>query len=198
MQVFRLAFKDASKAADKLIMNRKAFFIIAAITSCLTASALWSYVQTGSPAPEFRVSDGNGVSLDSSSLRGKVIVGFYESRDKIEENAQLKAVLKKYYSDNIDISAKNVFMLSVIDCSPANFMTRPIWRKGLVRNSEQNGLTVYGDWDGSMKQAYGMPDDESVFLLIDKKGVIKYIYPGRVPEKYFGGIKDLTGKLCME
>lgn len=179
-------------------MNRKILLLTAMIVPCLAASLLCAYVQTGSPAPGFRVSDGDDETLDSASLGGKVVVGFYESRDRIEENAQLKTVLRKYYSDNIDISAKNVFMLSVIDCSPANFMTRPIWKRGLVKNSEQNGLTVYGDWDGSMKQVYGMPDDESIFLLIDKKGVIRYIYPGKVPEKYFNGIKDLTGRLCLE
>jgi predicted transcriptional regulator len=49
-----------------------------------------------------------------------------------------------------------------------------------------------------MKQAYGLPDDESILIMIDKKGIIRYIYPGKVPEKYFTGIKDLIGKLCLE
>ncbi len=164
----------------------------------LLSSFIWALVETGQYAPVFTVSDGNDVVLNSDTLKGKVIVGFYEKRDTIEKNKQLKTVLQKYYYDNLDISSKNVFMLSVIDATPANFITRPIWKKSFIRNSEQNKVTVYGDWDGAMKEAYGMPDNESVFILIDKKGVIRYICPGKVPERYFNGIKELIGRLCLE
>lgn len=164
----------------------------------LFSSVIWALAEPGKYAPGFTVSDGNDVVLNSDAITGKVIVGFYENRDTIEKNKQLKTVLQKYYYDNLDISSKNVFMLSVIDATPANFITRPIWKKGFIRNSEQNNVTVYGDWDGAMKEAYGMPDNESVFILIDKKGVIRYICPGKVPEKYFAGIKDLIGRLCLE
>jgi predicted transcriptional regulator len=183
----------------KLFMNRRTVLSVAVIMSgLLVSSFIWAFAQTGTRAARFNVSDGNDVIMDSESLKGKVIVGFYEGRDQIEKNKQLKVVLQKYYFDNLEISSKNVFMLSVIDATPANFITRPVWRKRFIKNSEQNKLTVYGDWDGSMKQAYGLPDDESVFILIDKKGIIRYIYPGKVPEKYFTGIKELIGRLCLE
>jgi predicted transcriptional regulator len=162
------------------------------------SSFIWAFMQTGMRAPGFNVSDGNDIQLDSDSLIGKVIAGFYENRDEIEKNKQLKTVLQKYYFDNLEVSSKNVFMLSVIDASPANFITRPIWKKKFIKNTEQNRVNVYGDWDGSMKQVYGLPDDESIFIMIDKKGIIRYIYPGKVPEKYFNGIKDLIGRLCLE
>jgi predicted transcriptional regulator len=183
----------------KLFMNKRITLPLTVIISGLIVSSfVWAFVQTGTRAPRFNVSDGKNVMMDSESLKGKVIAGFYEGRDQIEKNKQLKAVLQKYYFDNLEVSSKNVFMLSVIDATPANFITRPIWRKGFIRNSEQNRLTVYGDWDGSMKHAYGLPDDESVFILIDKKGIIRFIYPGKVPENYFTGIKDLIGRLCLE
>lgn len=162
------------------------------------SSIIWAFAQTGIRAPRFNVSDGNDIQLDSDSLNGKVIAGFYENRDEIEKNKQLKTVLQKYYFDNLEVSSKNVFMLSVIDASPANFITRLIWKKKFLKNTELNRVNVYGDWDGSMKQAYGLPDDESIFIMIDKKGIIRYIYPGKVPEKYFDGIKDLIARLCLE
>ncbi len=179
-------------------MKKGIILSVVVLSFLLVSSLVWALVQTGSPAPEFNVSDGNDVVLNSDTIKGKVIVGFYEQKDQIEKNRQLKTVLQKYYYDNIAISSKNVFMLSVIDATSANFITRPIWKKGFIRNSEQNNVTVYGDWDGDMKEAYGMPDNESVFILIDKKGIIRYIYSGKVPEKYFTGIKDLIGRLCLE
>ena len=172
--------------------------VVTGILLIFISSFCWAFLQAGIRAPRFIVSDGNNVTLDSDSLKGKVIVGFYEGRDQIEKNKQLKAVLVKYHFDNLEGSSKNGFMLSVIDASPANFITRPIWKKNFIKNTELNRVNVYGDWDGAMKRSYGMPDDESIFIMIDKKGIILYIYPGRVPEKYFDGIKDLIGRLCME
>jgi peroxiredoxin len=172
--------------------------LAAVMISLLFSSFIWASAEPGKYAPGFTVSDGNDAMLDSDTLKGKVIVGFYEGRDTIEKNKQLKIFLQKYYYENIAISSKNVFMLSVIDATPANFITRPLWKKGFIRNSEQNRVTVYGDWDGSMKEAYGMPGNESVFILIDKNGIIRYIYPGKVPEKYFNAIKDLIGGLCLQ
>jgi len=162
------------------------------------ASGAFALVAAGSRSPGFNVTDGNDNALDSNSLRGKVIVGFYEDRDRIEKNTPLKNMLKDYYNDNLAVSAKNVFMLSVIDATPANFITRPIWKRTFIKNTELNKVSVYGDWDGSMKTAFGIPDDESTFMIIDKKGVIRYICSGKVPEKYFAGIKELIGRLCLE
>ena len=180
-------------------MNKNIILAVAVGVSVIFLSSfIWAFAQTGMRAPSFNVSDGHDVTLDSDSLKGKVVAGFYEGRDEIEKNKQLKAVLQKYYFDNLDISSKNVFMISVIDASPANFITRPIWKKKFLKNTELNRVNVYGDWDGSMKRVYGLPDDESIFIMIDKKGIIRYIYPGKVPEKYFDGIKDLIGRLCLE
>ncbi len=180
-------------------MNKNIILAVAVGVSVIFLSSfIWAFAQTGMRAPSFNVSDGNNMILNSDSLKGKVVAGFYEGRDEIEKNKQLKAVLQKYYFDNLDISSKNVFMISVIDASPANFITRPIWKKKFLKNTELNRVNVYGDWDGSMKQAYGLPDDESIFIMIDKKGIIRYIYPGKVPEKYFDGIKDLIRRLGLE
>ena len=180
-------------------MNKNIILAVAVGVSVIFLSSfIWAFAQTGMRAPSFNVSDGNNMILNSDSLKGKVVAGFYEGRDEIEKNKQLKAVLQKYYFDNLDISSKNVFMISVIDASPANFITRPIWKKKFLKNTELNRVNVYGDWDGSMKRVYGLPDDESIFIMIDKKGIIRYIYPGKVPEKYFDGIKDLIRRLGLE
>ena len=164
----------------------------------LLSQALWALAAIGTKAPEFSVSDGNDVQLNSAALKGKVIVGFYEDRDQKEKNKPLKIVLEKFYNDNLSISSNNVFMMSVIDATPANFITRSVWKKNFMKYSQLNRVTVYGDWDGSMKQAYDIPDGESTFIVIDKKGVIRYICAGSFPEKYFDGIKGLIGRLCLE
>jgi predicted transcriptional regulator len=180
-------------------MNKRIILLGAAVISgLLVSSIIWAFIQAGMLAPRFNVSDGNDIHLDSDSLKGKVIAGFYENRDQLEKNKPLKDVLQKYYFDNLEVSSNNVFMLSVIDASPSNFITRPVWKKKFIKNTELNRVNVYGDWDGAMKRAYGLPDDESVFILIDKKGIIRYIFPGKIPEKYFTGIRDLIGRLCLE
>jgi predicted transcriptional regulator len=194
--VHKVVLQKLKISADNL--NMKKAGILSGIFIAVLASTLFAFVTFGSYAPAFIVSDGNDIILDSSSLQGKVIVGFYEDRDQIEKNRLLKNVLIKYYADNLAVSVKNVFMLSVIDASPANFITKPIWKRTFIKNSQLNKVTVYGDWDGSMKGSYGFEEDESTFMIIDKKGVIRYICSGKVPEKYFEGIKEMISRLCQE
>jgi hypothetical protein len=57
------------------------------------SSIIWAFAQTGIRAPRFNVSDGNEIQLDSESLNGKVVAGFYENRDETQKNKQLKTVL---------------------------------------------------------------------------------------------------------
>ena len=65
--------------------------------------------------------------------------------------------------------------LPVVDCSPANWITKGFWAEGLTEASKKEGLTVYGDWDGDMRQAYGLPEEASSFLVVGPKGKIRYL-----------------------
>ncbi len=154
-------------------------------------------VREGAVAPQFRVMDGDGAWLDSHSLRGKVLVGFYENRH-VHKNDNLKRELNAFRDEWSSHSADTTFRLAITDASEANAMTRWIWKRNMRSKSAELGIRIYGDWDGSMRRAYGLPLDESIFLIIDKKGILRLVHAGEVPAEKFVEIKTLIKKLTIE
>ena len=65
-------------------------------------------------------------------------------------------------------------------------------------NSKKEGITLYGDWDGKMFTDYGMKDNESNFVIIDKKGFIRSRAAGKIEDEEIKKIIDLLNKLLEE
>ncbi|MCB2193085.1 MAG: peroxiredoxin family protein [Deltaproteobacteria bacterium] len=144
-------------------------------TLCLVWVPSAGAAQIGAQAPGFQVAAGDEQPLDLARLKGKVAVIFYEGRDQVEYSRALKKDLNSFYDQQpLDIQ-KLVVRVSVVDCSPANFITRGFWADGLKEASQKEGLTVYGDWEGDMRQAYQLPEDASSFVVVGPKGKIRYL-----------------------
>lgn len=161
------------------------------------ASSSWA-VSEGMPAPPFHVVDGNDRPLDLRSIKGRVVVGFYENKDCQEKNQPLKKMLRKFDEDGQKNSAPPVQKLAVVDSSYASVATRWIWKRKMLEAAEREKTPVYGDWDGSMKKAYAFPSKESIFFIIDKKGTVRYAKEGIVPAEAFERIKGLIRTLNLE
>ncbi|MGO9532716.1 MAG: hypothetical protein ACLPT6_07840 [Desulfobaccales bacterium] len=91
---------------------------------------------------------------------------------------------------------ENIFRLVVINCTDASFVTRPIWRTKLREGSMRQGMTIYGDWTGTMLQDYQMQDHDSNFLIIDGNGIIRYTAIGLIENGQFEKIKELLLNLA--
>lgn len=154
-------------------------------------------IDIGHKAPIFHVSSGDGRAATLDSIRGKVAVIFYETTDVIERNRSLKEDLKAFYNAQGNSVRENIIRLPIINCTSAGSFVN-MWKKSLIDNSSKEGLTIYGDWDGAMFSVYGMINNDSNFLIIDKGGTVRYISVGRIPDVYFQRIKDLLIKLIEE
>jgi len=158
----------------------------------------FALIQVNTKAPDFRIMDGNDRWLTLDDLKGKVVIGFYEHRSAIEKNQRLKDELHEYKKQWSQYSEGNSFSLAVVDANEANLFSKWVWEKKFREKSRELGITVYGDWDGSMKKAYGIPAEESVFMIIDKKGILRYCYAGRVPGVKFGHIREMIRTLVRQ
>lgn len=150
-------------------------------------------LEAGNLAPAFKVSSGDNKELSLDDLKGKVVVIFYETKDTKEKNRQLKDELNKFYDAQPDSLKESILRIPVINCKGVIFTGA--WKDSLKQNSQKEGLTIYGDWDGKMFSAYGIPDNESSLIIVGKDGIIKYSFSGRIDEKDFSRIKDLLIEL---
>ncbi len=144
---------------------------------CLLWALPAAAVQKGEEAPRFMVKSGEDQVLDSARLRGKVVVLFYEGRDQTDYNRALKRDLDRFYMDQPLELQRLVARVAVVDCSPATWITKTFWADGLKEASQKEGITVYGDWDGAMRQAYGLSQNGSSFLVLGPRGEILYLAP---------------------
>ncbi|MCF8043378.1 MAG: peroxiredoxin family protein [Desulfarculaceae bacterium] len=144
-------------------------------------AALWAWaalaggLAVGQAAPDFQVASGDEQALALDGLKGKVVVVFYEGRDQVEYSRTLKQDLNRFFHEQPPEIQKLVVRVPVVDCSPANWITKGFWADGLSEASKKEGLTVYGDWDGAMRQAYGLPEDGSSFLVVGPGGKVRYL-----------------------
>ncbi len=150
----------------------------------------------GQPAPYFRIESGEGKKLTLDMIRGKITVLFYESREVLGKNKALKDELKTFYRSQPLALQNLVLRLVVIDCTPAFWATRNIWKTKLQEGSRKEGFTIYGDWSGQMQEDYRMKANDSNFFIIDPQGVIRYLAQGKIGREHFGEIKELLKQLA--
>lgn len=142
---------------------------------CLLGALPAGAVEKGGAAPPFTVTSGEDKVLDASQLKGRAVVLFYEGRDQTEYSRALKQDLNRFYHGQPPELQKLVARVAVVDCSPANWLTKGFWADGLKEASQKEGITVYGDWDGAMRRAYQLPEDGSSFLVIGPAGKVLYL-----------------------
>ena len=154
--------------------------------------------QTGHKAPPFLVSSGDDQTLTVEDLTGKIVLLFYESREAAEKNRSLKNLLNAFYREQAPRLRQNICRVAVINCTAAVWPLQGIWKRELRKNSRQEGLTIYGDWDGRMLSAYGMKGGDSNLLIIDKKGIIRFFRSGAIPPDVIKEIQELLYAIGRE
>jgi predicted transcriptional regulator len=167
--------------------------------SVLIAAALlvWSLMPTGAqailgtgePAPSFSLESGNNQKLTLDMLRGKVVVLFYATRDTVHVNDALQHYLDALYAAQPQNIQNQIFRLLVVNAMEATSLTA--WKEKLRETSEKLKVTIYGDWTGGMYAAYRMRDNDSNFVIIDKRGIVRFAASGRIDNSRFEAIKKL-------
>jgi predicted transcriptional regulator len=174
------------------MFRKMVFSLILFLGLAILAPNSWgSFLLAGKPAPPFVVESGDNQKLTRDMVLGKVVVLFYESRQAIDINDELKEALKCLYRAQPANVQQEIFRLVVIDCSEALLPTIPIWKSKLSENSRVQGFTIYGDWNRKMLADYGMQGNDSNFLIIDKHGIVRYSGTGKIASSQIPIIKDL-------
>jgi len=160
---------------------------------CLPGPFLAGDVICGIPAPYFKVLSGDSEWFSLDNLRGKVGVLFYESKNTIERNRNLKIHLNTFYAAQPASVKGSIVRAGIINCK--NVLLRGTWEKELRDNSLKERIMIYGDWDGKMSIAYRAAENESTVIIIDRKGLIRYQASGLVKDEDIAEIIALIRNL---
>jgi predicted transcriptional regulator len=174
------------------------FILLIAISSNILFISASEGLEVSVRAPFFKVISGGGKVLTLDSTKGKVTVIFYETKDVLEKNRKLRNELNRSYRQLTDAQKACIVRLPIINCCNAFWPFTEIWKKGLREGSRKSRVIIYGDWNGEMLTAYGMKDNESNVVIIDKKGIIRYFKSGRVTDDEISKIRTLIENLIRE
>lgn len=178
-----------------MAIYKKYFILFSAVLILLSLMSVKAMsLEPGVKAPQFNIKSGDDKELSLKNLQGKIVVIFYESKDTIEQNRIFKNELAALLDSSEALKARTK-VLSVIDCSSASIITRGIWKENLVQSSEREKLIVYGDWDGKVLKDYGMGEDKSNVVVIDRKGIIRFFKAGTLNDSDIKQCKELIKNL---
>lgn len=152
----------------------------------------------GKPAPSFKVTSGDNAEMTTEMTAGKTAVIFYETKDAVEKNRELKSLLNKFFFEQPEAVKKLIVRLPVVNCRDAFWPFTGIWKSKLKEHSRKEGMAIYGDWDGKMLVDYHLKDNESNVVVIDKKGMIRYFASGKIAGEKVTGIERLLEQLQHE
>jgi len=148
-------------------MFRKTTFIILLILGLglVSPDSRTALSALGQPAPPFEVKSGQDQKLTLEMILGKIVVLFYETRQVVDKNDELKDELIRLYQNQPENIQKEIFRLVVIDCSRATLPTQAIWKHKLAQHSLALGFTIYGDWNRKMLLDYDMTWKRTIVIF---------------------------------
>jgi hypothetical protein len=169
--------------------------IVLTTASILLFSTIAQAVVLGKKAPFFRIMSGSDKELTISQVEQTVTVIFYETKDAVEKNRELKNMLSAFYINQPELLRKQITRLPIINCKSAFWPFTAIWKSKLNEYSSKEGMTIYGDFNGKMLSDFDMKDNDSNVLILDKIGFIRYFAFGKIEGKEFSRIKKLLEDL---
>jgi peroxiredoxin len=178
----------------KQAMAKSALIAATLLVCSLVPTGAQAILGTGEPAPSFSLVSGNDKKLTLDMVRGKVVVLFYTTRDTVHVNDDLQHYLDALYATQPQNIQNQVFRLLVVNAMEASSLTA--WKEKLMETSAKLKITIYGDWTGGMFAAYRMRDNDSNFIIIDKRGIVRFATSGRIDNSRFEAIKKLLLELA--
>lgn len=154
-----------------------------------TASvAVAAELKVGERAADFKLKDsvGKEYSLASPEFKGMVLSIFYVDPDEKDMNVHVEDVLLKDPGLERDLRYKGLGITNLKATLLPNFII-----KGIIKGKkEKTGAIILLDDDYTILNLWGLQNDSSNVLVLDKERICRYIYKGKLPA-------DEVAKLVM-
>ena len=133
----------------------------------------------GAAAPNARIEDADGRSLELKTFKGKPILIVYEDKESATQNQPLKDALSKLAKGDRYKAA--VALAAVADVSSYDYWPVKGFVKDSIREeSRKQGTTIYCDWSGSFRGAYRLRRGLSSIVLVGRDGHVLFAAEGAV------------------
>jgi uncharacterized protein len=161
-------------------MKKTVFFVMLALAWTVSVS-LAAELKVGEKAPDFKLKDSTGkeYSLEDPRFKGKVLYIAYVDPDEKDTNNHVEEALKKERdSGGLDKSRYEGFGFANLKASNLpNFLIK----SAIKSKQEKTGALVLLDYDYTILNLWGLKNDSSDVVVLDKERICRYIYNGKLP-----------------
>jgi len=162
-------------------MKRKQYPVLLAVIF-LCSTALAGELKLGDRASDFSLEDSEGkpYTLNSPEFEGKVLSIFYVDPDEADMNEHVSEALKRAADSGVlDRDYYKGFAITNLKATwKPNFIIRAIVKK----KKKKYKTIILMDYDYTILDLWGMENDSSNVVVLDKKRICRYLYKGKMPE----------------
>ena len=160
---------------------KKTFFLLLLALLWTTSATVAAEIKVGEKTPDFKLKDSTGkeYSLDHPQFKGKVLYIAYVDPDEKDTNNHVEdALIKEKDSGALDKTRYEGFGFANLKAtSLPNFLI-----KALIKSKqEKTGAIVLLDYDYTILNLWGLKNDSSEVVVLDKERICQYIYSGKLP-----------------
>jgi hypothetical protein len=158
---------------------------------CALGARAWALPPAGSAAAPVTVEDTEGKRQAIPDARLPVLV-IYEDQNASKQNERARQVVGKI-SDRI-LGQNKLLILAVGDLEKWNWWpARKYALKDLQRIAKQENTTLYCDWKGAIRRAWGLTKGKSGYFLVDAAGTVRFAGEGTLSAAQ---LDDLVAKMA--
>lgn len=177
---------------------KKTLFALCFVLLGTVSFAVAAELKVGDKAPDFKLNDSAGkeYSLNVPQFRGKVLYIAYVDPDEKDTNSHVEEALKKEQdSGALDKAGYESFwIVNLKATAKPNFLIK----SALKSKQKKTGATIVLDPDYTILNLWGLKNDSSDVVILDKQRICRYVHNGKLsPEevvKMVKIIKEYQGK----
>ncbi len=155
-------------------------------------------LKVGDRAPDFKLKDSTGkeYTLESPEFKGKVLYVCYADPDEKDTNNHVEDALKKERESGALDKAryKGFGIVNMKATGMPNFLIKA----AIKSKKKKTGAIILLDYDQSILKSWGLKNDSSDIVILDKERICRFIHYGKLPEaelpKMIGIIKEYQEK----
>lgn len=160
---------------------KKTVLVLLLVLFWTVSSSAAAELKVGDKASDFTLKDSTGkeYSLDHPQFKGKVLYIAYVDPDEKDTNNHVEEALKKEReSGALDKTRYEGF--GIVNLK-ASMMPNFLLKAAIKSKQEKTGAIIIMDFDYTILNQWGLKNDSSDVVVLDKERLCRYRYSGKLP-----------------
>ncbi len=158
---------------------KKVLAMVLIMLLCGVLGGFAAELKVGDKAPDFSLKDSKGkaYSLHSPEFQGKVMSVFYVDPDEKDLNSHVEDALLKDPGLERNVRYKGLGITNLKASKMPNFLLKSV----IKSKQDKTGAVILLDYDYTILNLWGLKNDTSSVVILDKDRICRYVYNGKLP-----------------